>query len=78
MLEYFNQPDFNPDLLDTAFVGLMKQQIYHTGKRPSWFSKLAFHRSFKTDHTPSNYPRNSWEKGICKMTNKQSQTNDRT
>ena len=81
MLEYFNLRDFNSDLLDTAVVGLIKQQytginILHDSQ------KLAFHRSFKTDHTPSNYLRDGLTRGtagrICKITNKQSQTNDRT
>ena len=43
MSEYFNQPYFNPDLLDTAIVkkivGLIKQERSQ---------KLEFYRSFKT------------------------------
>ena len=39
MSEYFNLPDFNTDLLDTAmiknFLGLIKHyNIYHIGKAP--------------------------------------------
>ena len=63
MLEYFNLPDFNTYLIDTAivknhlsFVGFIKllyisywQIILHDSQ------KIAFHRSFKTDHTSSNY-----------------------
>ena len=58
MSQYFNLPDFNTDLLDTAtknFVGLMKQRIYIIlAKQPHHSQKLEFFRSFKSNHTISN------------------------
>ena len=61
MSGYFNLPDFNPDLLNTAmvksYVSSMKQEYMSYWQTP-----------FKL--------RNSWEKGFSNTTNKQSQTND--
>ena len=53
-------PDFNTDLLDSAivknFVGLMKQEyILYWQNTLNPFKKLEFFRSFKSDHTTSNY-----------------------
>ena len=61
MSEYFKLPDFNPDLLDIAmvksYVSSMKQEYIsywqNTLQHPA--QKLEFYRSFKTDHTSSNY-----------------------
>ena len=58
--EYFNTPDFNPNLLDTAifktFVRLMKQKYISYWKNTLQHSqKLEFYRSFKNEHTISNY-----------------------
>ena len=58
MSEYFNQLDFNPDLLDEAMVkssvSSMKQEYISYWQQHS--QKLEFYRSFKTDHTTSNVP----------------------
>ena len=58
--ECFNLPDFNPNLLDTAivktFVRLMKQKYISYWKNTLQHSqKLEFYRSFKNEHTISNY-----------------------
>ena len=58
--EYFNLPDFNPNLLDTAivktFVRLMKQKYISYWKNTLQHSqKPEFYRSFKNEHTISNY-----------------------
>ena len=58
--EYFNLPDFNPNLLDTAivktFVRLMKQKYISYWKNTLQHSqKLEFYRSIKNEHTISNY-----------------------
>ena len=58
--EYFNLPDFNPNLLDTAivktFVRLMKQKyISYCKNTLQHFQKLEFYRSFKNEPTISNY-----------------------
>ena len=58
--EYFNLPDFNPNLLDTAivktFVCLMKQKYIACWKNTlQHFQKLEFYRSFKNEHTISDY-----------------------
>ena len=57
---YFNLPDFNPNLLDTAIVKtsvrLMKQKYIAYWKNTlQHFQKLEFYRSFKNEHTISNY-----------------------
>ena len=58
--EYFNLPDFNPNLLDTAivktFVRLMKQKYISYWKNTlQHFQKLEFNRSFKNEYTIYNY-----------------------
>ena len=62
MSEYFNLPDFNTDLLDIAKVkkiaGLMKQEINIISYLQNTLhhsQELEFFRSFKSDHTTSNY-----------------------
>ena len=87
MSEYLKLPDVNPDLLDIAmvksYVSSMRQEYISDWQNTLQHSqKLEFYRSFKTDHTSSDYlgltcKRNSWEKGFSKTTNKQSQTKDR-
>ena len=72
--EYFNLPDFNPNLLDTAIVKtferLMKQKYISSWKNtPQHSQKLEFYRSFKNEHTISTKScrlnkGNSREKGI--------------
>ena len=61
MSEYFNLPDFNPDLLDTAmgksYVRSIKQEYMYISYWQNTLQhsqKLEFYRSFKTDHTTSN------------------------
>ena len=58
--EYFKLPEFNPKLFHTAivktFVRLMKQKYISYCKNTLQHSqKLEFYRSFKNDHTISNY-----------------------
>ena len=60
MLEYFKLPDFNPGLLDMAmaksYVSSMKQECISYWQNTLQHSpKLEFYRSFKTDHTSSNF-----------------------
>ena len=60
MSEYFNLPDFNPNSLDTAmvksYVSSMKQEYNSCWQNTLQHSqKIEFYRSFKTDHTTSNY-----------------------
>ena len=60
MSEYFYLPDFNPDLLDTAFVesyvSSVKQEYTSNWQNTLQHSqKLEFYRSFKTNHTTSDY-----------------------
>ena len=60
MSEYFNLPDFNPDSLDTAMVkscvSSMKQEYISTWQNTlQRLKNFEFYRSFKTDHTSSNY-----------------------
>ena len=60
MSEYFKLPDFNPDLLDIAmvksYVSSMKQENSSYWQNNFQHSqKSEFYRSFKIDHTTSNY-----------------------
>ena len=60
MSEYFYLPDFNLDLLDTAFVesyvSSVKQEYTSNWQKTLQHSqKLEFHRPFKTNYTTSDY-----------------------
>ena len=60
MSEYFNLLDLNPDLLDMAmvksYVSSMKQEYISYWQNTLQHSqKLECYRSFKIDHTTSNY-----------------------
>ena len=59
MSEYFQLPDFNPDLLDIAmvksYVSLMKQEYISYWQNFQHSQELEFYRSFKTDHTLFSY-----------------------
>ena len=60
MSEYFQLPDFNPDLLVIAmvksYVSPMKQEyISYWQNNLQHSPKLEFYRSFKTEHTSSSY-----------------------
>ena len=85
--EYFNLPDFNPNLLDSAivktFVRLMKQKYISYWKNTLQHSqKQGLYRSFENEHAISNYlvdlTRGTAERKALQITNKQSQINDRT